>query len=718
MRYPNSGYNIDDPAFPLLQSGIAYWNTTSGNGNALGTTLVCADLDNHPTYAGRGNRVKIITGGAWGQDAEIMTHAAGGILTVAQPFTNAAGAAQQIVAGTLFVILSSTGGGGGAGPVAPSIGLWMFGICDPAMVASTTAIVCPNLAGFPDDIFNGEFWMQVIHNDDAPGTAPEREWRQITNYVGATGAFTTDAFSANVEANDLVTVVHESIVGMEILGFGTLDTSSATVPADSTRAAGYAWENDEYFKGCVLMPTEGACRFQPRPIRRYTNVTGVFTLDEPFSQVPGLVDYVILRSDYPIQRFDNTVQRSGITWYVNAATGGLVGGRSRSEPFDSWNTVLNFTGSGDRIVVAEGTYDEPVTIPAAMDGLEIICEPGVILTNSTPGTVVSIAADNVAIKGYPLITQAGQIGLAVSGDDFYGEVRIVGCTTSFDMNGARPRLRLCQSIAHTVTGFDISEPYGEYDRCNAFGTAATRGFYLSHTNAHANLLKKCSTLNCSAGGYECVAGADENVFDDCSQSELCGGPIDAGANNSWINHKEESQIAVANTLQQDLADIHTLASALATRALFSVDYWGDPQEEVQLTAAAGTKALPNVTVADLSLGTVVRAIAMFKFRMVENTNVAANKLDGATVAGTSQVIQVRDDTPGVWRDAINFVDDQFGIGAGPLREGGDVLIGSVDIAVEVDGNDTYNFQWLLAKADLGNIQFNDVQTGLRVWYQV
>jgi hypothetical protein len=271
--------------------------------------------------------------------------------------------------------------------IGPSVGLWMFGVCDPAMVGSQTVIVTNNLTGLPDDIFNGQFWMQVILNHNAHGVAPEGEFRRITNFVAATQTFTVDAFSANVEANDLVCIFHESLLGHQILGvgtltassatvpadnartegddywrgcmlmptegacafqprlivdytgatgvftldpsnpftaapglvdyvilkgqiqpsydaiaFGTLDTSSTTVPADSTRAGLYAWENNDYFKGCLLMPVAGNCRFQPRPIRGYVAATGVFTLDEPFSQAPGNVDYVILRSAYPVQR--------------------------------------------------------------------------------------------------------------------------------------------------------------------------------------------------------------------------------------------------------------------------------------------------------------------------------------------------------------------------------------------------------------------------------
>jgi len=161
-----------------------------------------------------------------------------------------------------------------------------------AGIASTTVITTDNLGvHLPTDVFNNEFYMQVLHNFNAPGTAPEREIRRITDFVGPTQTFTTDAFSANVEAGDLVAIIHESILSIEILGFGTLTTSSATVPADNTRA-----EVDNYFNGCLLMPTEGACRFQPRRIVDYTGATGVFTLDpnNPFTGVPGLVDYIII----------------------------------------------------------------------------------------------------------------------------------------------------------------------------------------------------------------------------------------------------------------------------------------------------------------------------------------------------------------------------------------------------------------------------------------
>lgn len=144
--------------------------------------------------------------------------------------------------------------------------------------------------------------------------------------------------------------------------------------------------------------------------------------------------------------------------------------------------------------------------------------------------------------------------------------------------------------------------------------------------------------------------------------------------------------------------------------------WSNPQEEAQVDSAGVTIALPSVVIADLPIGAVIlEAVAFFKFRMVENTNANTNKLNGGTVANTSQVIQVDDSIATGYVDAINFVDDQFGI-AGATREGGDVCIGNIDISARVDGNDTYSFRWLLAQADEDFLNFNDVQVGIRIRY--
>jgi len=169
--------------------------------------------------------------------------------------------------------------------------------------------------------------------------------------------------------------------------------------------------------------------------------------------------------------------------------------------------------------------------------------------------------------------------------------------------------------------------------------------------------------------------------------------------------------------------LHTYDTGLSIGLFSPMDFWSNPVEEISLAQAATTLpaalAAWDVTVANLPVGaTIVRAVAMFKSRMVENTSQAVNSLDLATNPGVSQVIQVETDAPGTWRDAINFADDQFSIAGGPLREGGDVCIGNINIAVEVTANDIYHVRWLLSKANQNNLNFNDVQVGLRIWYRV
>ena len=188
-------------------------------------------------------------------------------------------------------------------------------------------------------------------------------------------------------------------------------------------------------------------------------------------------------------------------------------------------------------------------------------------------------------------------------------------------------------------------------------------------------------------------------------------------------------LADTDELQGDWADggrldllidaIKAQTDKIAGKMLFSMDFWSDPQEEIAVPGIAATLVFtPTVTVADLpATATIVRAIAMFKFRMVENTYEGVNALDGATVANTSQVIQVKETTAGAYIDAINFADNQFTLAAS-TREGGDVLIGSINIVAQVDGNGNYTFQWLLRKSDQDFINFNDCQVGLRIWYSI
>ncbi len=94
-------------------------------------------------------------------------------------------------------------------------GLAFGGTCNATMSASTTVIDCADLAGYGNDYFNTQFYMQVVKNANSIGGAPDSEIRKIKDYVSASttpGRFTTDAFSANVEASDEIYILHRSIM--------------------------------------------------------------------------------------------------------------------------------------------------------------------------------------------------------------------------------------------------------------------------------------------------------------------------------------------------------------------------------------------------------------------------------------------------------------------------------------------------------------------------
>jgi len=91
-----------------------------------------------------------------------------------------------------------------------SSSLGLYGQCSSTMPDSTTTIIVPGLAGYGDDLFNTKFYLQIILNASVHGNQPERQVRKITDYVSATGTFTTDAFTSNVSANDTVLILHET----------------------------------------------------------------------------------------------------------------------------------------------------------------------------------------------------------------------------------------------------------------------------------------------------------------------------------------------------------------------------------------------------------------------------------------------------------------------------------------------------------------------------
>jgi hypothetical protein len=152
-----------------------------------------------------------------------------------------------------------------------------------------------------------------------------------------------------------------------------------------------------------------------------------------------------------------------------------------------------------------------------------------------------------------------------------------------------------------------------------------------------------------------------------------------------------------------------------SRLVCSMDFWGGIIEELQLTAALQANlalAGAGVVIAGIPTGaTLIRVVVMFMCRAIENTHATiANKLQGA------QNIQVNF-AGGAFLSAIALADDLFAV-AIATREMGTVVIGSVDVKATVTGNGTCTFQIDAARADQNNLNFNDYQVGIRVYFTV
>jgi len=420
-----------------------------------------------------------------------------------------------------------------------------------------------------------------------------------------------------------------------------------------------------------------------------------------------------------------TPKRNRDHWYIDGTNGAdTYAGSIPDRALATIAAALSVCGAGDILHIAQGTYDEAVVIPAALEGLEVVCEPGVVINRTFPGTVVTIAAPYVRWTG-GRVSQAGQTAFVIAGAGFKGKnILADGCLEGFylDQLADDSVFINCRSINHTAHGFNIRSKNGYFERCAAFGTAATRGFYLSHTDAHYNILFLCNTSNCSASGYEMVAGADGNVIARCNQSLLCGGPIDAGTSNSWVLHGTESDITSGNTLTEDLAVI----DAQAGRIINFKDQWcALPIASLAIPAVAADLSLADVVfpAGFLKTGAVVDSIyLMVKWRKQIDSSSAPNAINGT---GKAWRIKKNGAALADYIEGIVLKDNQMATGA-DATEGGDMIIGSLDVKAEVDDvdNETYNIsgeQTTHADApvvDGASLTLHDVYTGLRVYFSL
>jgi hypothetical protein len=224
-----------------------------------------------------------------------------------------------------------------------------LGYCPPGMAASNNTIVCPNLAGFGNDLFNTGYQMVVLKNANALANPPEMEMRDITDYVSATGTFTTEAFSANVEANDIVIVLHNS-VAKNISTFGIADAGSGVGNIrDAART-----EADDWWNGQQVIMLSGLARGQVRPIYDFVAATDDIMVSPNFDAAVAAGDVYAILTQY-----SDIVPRAADD-VANLLTSQVVGRKDDTAIYakDNVSSILRYLkGLTDATITAWGVAD-------------------------------------------------------------------------------------------------------------------------------------------------------------------------------------------------------------------------------------------------------------------------------------------------------------------------------------------------------------------------
>lgn len=306
----------------------------------------------------------------------------------------------------------------------------------------------------------------------------------------------------------------------------------------------------------------------------------------PTTAVVAAIEDKLDHAEYGLQAQHQDISHvpkfAGSLWWVAPAPDGDDDndGKTPETPFLTIGHTIATAAAGDRIYVKAGTYAEDGR-DLSKDGLELVCEQGTVLTNSTPGTVLTVSGDHCRVVG-AILFQLNQIGINITGSFASIEDCLAFiCGVGFDVNGAETHFNNCRSILHSVTGFDIAGSYGIYDKCVAMAAAAVRGFYLSSNTADHNGFHDCHTLGNTIAGWQVADGAQNNLFTKCSMGAGDGVRVPGDATNTWDDFSDGSKIVAGQSRDQDLKDIYDKTVSGGGLTTFK-------QEAVAATNANGT----------------------------------------------------------------------------------------------------------------------------------
>ncbi len=268
-----------------------------------------------------------------------------------------------------------------------------------------------------DDV-NGSEWMTISAIPSA--NKIEFTGNLSANHTTANNAGITRAIRQDLSTAIFFTMLQNEAQSYKIIASGTLDTSSATVPADSTRT-----EGDDYFNGNLLMMKTGAVANQPKLIVDYTATTGVFTVDpeHPFTAATGLVEYIVVAAQGDLVPAANSTN--------NTTVMDVVGNKGDTETADDMSALATASVVAEikRLLIRMSTDAFTATIQGSAR-VELDTMLGQLATYlSAAGAAWSVQVNN----------NTARTNLEQTLEDYFG---VIGCddTNTFgpSIGGATP----------------------------------------------------------------------------------------------------------------------------------------------------------------------------------------------------------------------------------------------------------------------------------------
>jgi len=514
----------------------------------------------------------------------------------------------------------------------------------------------------------------------------------VTNFTPATGAMAVSPhFTAQILDGVIYRLLNFSLNSLAdgLIYKGTVTAvpgaNQFTIPGLAGLGAGKFDGANSPYSAFVFRDAAGAAappQGELAYVTAYDPLTGIFATD-PFTAAVGVGDEILIVSPLLSTTVTTLLQHGGALAYIGQCPAGMVA---------STNNIFcpNLAGLGDNTFVRG--YQMIVLRNASAPGNPPEMEMRAITNfGSANGQFATVAfsanleaGDTVLVIHNSLATQISAYGIADAGSGV-ALVRDSARTEANDWWNGQTVMMLSgaaqgqkRPIADFIAATDDIVPSPDFDAAVAAGDLYV---ILAHYNP---IVPR-------------VANGAANYL-----------------TSDVVGRKDDTAIVATDNVSSLVRYEKGLMDA-KTRQLFTMDFWSVPAVSLTVPAfgAAATQALPNVVVANLPAGAaIVNAMAMAKFRIIENSNVAANRVHGA------QKIQIQKGGGGGYVDCISLTDLMFALAAGPLREGGDVLMGDIDVHAKVTANDTYNLQWLNAAADVASLVLYDIQTGIRIWFSV